>query len=68
MLNFMRNMEVSSESVRPSPSAWSTPCLSNVTGPNELSIQDVAAIIPLMGPSGLAKGPCTCLTINMSSS
>lgn len=27
-------------------------------GPNELSIQDVAAVVPLMGPSGLSKGPC----------
>lgn len=26
-------------------------------GPNELSIRDVNAVSPLMGPSGLPKGP-----------
>jgi hypothetical protein len=33
-------------------------CNRRYVGPNELSILDSAAITPLMGPSGLAKGPC----------
>ena len=27
-------------------------------GPNELSICNLEAVIPLMGPHGLEKGPC----------
>lgn len=29
-----------------------------VPGPNELSFRTPAAVAPLMGPAGLAKGPC----------
>ena len=29
-----------------------------VLGPNELSICNLEAVIPLMGPHGLEKGPC----------
>ena len=33
------------------------------TGPNELSIRNAAAIQPVLGTTGLPKGPCTSLLL-----
>lgn len=37
----------------------------SVLGPNELSIRDPAAVVPMLGPGGLPKGPCMCISDNL---
>ena len=34
-------------------------------GPNEISIRHIDAIVPMMGPKGLPKGPCAYSTLSV---
>lgn len=38
-------------------------CLNRVVGPNEISFCEGEAVLPIMGPKGLPKGPCNLLSV-----